>query len=501
MKNKQIQNKAEAQQKAEKKKHGESTANQDEERTIAKVNKVSGIRKREIHPALDFTEDNAFVGQEVKDALGTARNQFIIRDDGAKIPCKIPNLNEANIRLIHQECSYYPKWSENSIDDFVNGKIRSLAPLDLFNKVKTHLQKYMQFMNDGYYSYLAVWTIGTYFYPMFNSYPYVYLNGPSQSGKTKLLTLCSILSFNGQNSLHMNAAPVFRMVDNSRCCLFIDEREELNEKSCNTELRTMLLGGYKKCGTVTRMEKDSQGNFKPKSFTAYSPKMLANIAGIDSVLESRCVTLYMRKGSKKDVINKEVLEDNPLLGQTRDLAFIFMMNNWKAVRSEYFSYTAEDGISARELELWKPIFALAKHIGSNVLEEMQSLAKEVSEERRTNSAEEHENVLLKSLLSVVTKTDYYSLKEIKDEFATRVESGNWLTEQYIGSLLRRFGFRNRRRKSTGYVYLIESEKVKTLAKVYDVAIDPELEVSVNSESSEPLSENSITTSHQGENVK
>jgi len=80
----------------------------------------------------------------------------------------------------------------------------------------------MELQDEKLYDFLTLWNIGTYFFPLFNSYPYVYVGGIKDSGKTKLLTLCSCIAFNSIFSGNMSQAVLYRLIQDARCCLFID---------------------------------------------------------------------------------------------------------------------------------------------------------------------------------------------------------------------------------------------------------------------------------------
>lgn len=74
----------------------------------------------------------------------------------------------------------------------------------------------------------------------------------------------------------------------------IDETEKLSRPDRALEFRSILLGGYKKGEKVYRTEKLRDGTFQPEAFEVYGPKALANIGGIEDVLEDRCHTVILR---------------------------------------------------------------------------------------------------------------------------------------------------------------------------------------------------------------
>jgi len=233
--------------------------------------------------------------------------------------------------------------------------------------------------------------------------------------------------------------------------------------------RNILLSGYRKGLRTYRNRRTSDGNFIPESFEVYGPKMLANIEGLEGVLESRCISIVMQRGLNTGITNREVDVTGPEWQELRDLIYPFLLTNWQEVKAIYDAFNNETELTNRNWELWKPIIALAKFFdgenSSTLYEEMVALASEMAEERRRISfSTSPENVIVEVLCSIVTQDGYYSLRDIKaavlDSFP---DWEHWISERHIGGLLRRLGFSSFRRIRIGYEYFL------TLAEVQDCA--------------------------------
>ena len=423
-----------------------------------------------LHPSIAFKE-HAYVG-----AQGNARNgnrDILLRDDGQVITCSPITLFQYGITLQPSRCFHYHRLSDDCITAFTSRTATIMEPNQLFQEVKTQFLTYLDLNNQRFYDFLTLWVIGTYYHQLFNSYPYVYMNGPTNSGKSKTLELCSCIAFNGRLSLHTNPVGIFRMIDESRCTLLLDELEHLTGRMRNQQFRTMLLGGYRKGGYVQRMIRSNElGDYEPRDYETYSPKMLANITGMDNVLEQRCITLLTIRSVNPTITRTAVEFDNPAFQGIRDSQFLYMMNNWRVIRQAYRETESVEGIIGRNWELWQPILALATHFGgTEIRDSMITLALECIAERSMDDVDSHERLLLEVLISLVTEDNYYRLAAVKEEFASHLENSSWLSEQYVGRLLRRFGFVVRRRRNYGYEYFIEEERVSLLSQNYGVA-DP-----------------------------
>jgi len=96
---------------------------------------------------------------------------------------------------------------------------------------------------------------------------------------------------------------------------------------------------------------------------------------------------------------------------------------------------------------------------------MLELAIENAKQRHTeNITETGEAILVQILLRMVKGDNYYKVKNIKERMLGEFDDEQkWLTSRWVGSALRRLGFKEKRRVGTGYEYLLHVDDVKDLA--------------------------------------
>jgi hypothetical protein len=433
---------------------------------------------KRLHPALDFTTENVYIGQKMR--MLRKERYYIISDQGDLIPTTPEDiLDRYHIVLSHPPYRYSEiRWSTENIKRFSKLKRApteepiALKKEKLLNLIREQFKQYIEFTDKRYYTFFSLWTIGTYCFPLFNTYPYVHLVGLMQSGKSKLLSLCSCLSFNAIHSADMTSAVIYRIVELNRCSLFIDEAEALSKKNIEIGTRKLLLSGYKKGGQALRNERDPNGNFVPRRYEVYGPKMMANIEGLEEVLASRCITIMMQRGSNNEIINSEVNVAENVWQEIRDNIYPFIMVNWREIKQHYIDFQNDTKIASRELELWKPILTLAQFFGNEVFEEMKAFAIEKSVEKNRDSVTD-EQVLLETLLVITGSSGYYSLRKIRDVMADRLDSGSWLDHRKVARLLKAFGFNKTRRMSHGTEFWLEAGKVNGIARRFGVSVDSE----------------------------
>lgn len=191
-------------------------------------------------------------------------------------------------------------------------------PVEVFEKLIEILKKYIEFDDPRYYVLVAAWIIGTYFHKRFSCFPYLFINAVKRSGKTKLLTVLSLLTYNAVFSANMSTSSLFRLTQSAGATTLADEQEDMNDPERKADFRSLFNAGYKRGTVVYRTEKGPNDTYVPTPYDPYSPKGLANINGLEDVLEDRCISLTMKRGRNRKVINRDVPLDDVVWEEMRD---------------------------------------------------------------------------------------------------------------------------------------------------------------------------------------
>ncbi len=450
-----------------------------------------------VHPALGTVNGTAYIGVwyvcQVKGEKKTTIKDllFLVTSDRRKILANDAMLNGMGWRLQYRPTRFKNRWSLDSVEAYLNGA--DVDPISVFNAVVEAWQKYLEFTDDRDYIYHALWDTGTYFHFLFSAYPYAYHGGSTETGKSKAERLSSLIAFNAILSNNMSTSSIFRLIQNARSTLLLDETEKLSTRKMDTrvqEFRSILLSGYQRGGqAVYRVEKDKDTEAQNTvPFEVYGPKRLANIEGLEDVVGNRCkVTIHRR--SINDAITKidpdvESEEWATLRGQ---LCILFLQY-WKEVKAIYDTLNPSEleGLDGREFELWRPIIALAQFFDSHDVDEkgtsvtrslhslsspsslnavMVKLAQDTAKQSTVeNLTETGESIMLQVLLGMVQGDDYVSVKGIRDKVVAQFdEQAPWITTRWVGNTLKRLGFKDKRRVGTGYQYKLNIESVRDVA--------------------------------------
>ncbi|KKK86046.1 hypothetical protein LCGC14_2767140, partial [marine sediment metagenome] len=186
-------------------------------------------------------------------------------------------MDDAEFKLLEKSESDVAKQKED-----IKEKLK-----EYYYTIKDFLKQYCD-MKDEYYVIIPLWILGTYFQSHFPSYPYLYFNAMKSSGKTRTMGLIISLSKEGQMLNSLTEAVLFRTTGT----LGIDEFEGVERKG-KEGLRELLNSAYKKGVSVKRVKKiksDKGEEQVIEEFDVYRPIVMANIWGMENVLEDRCIS-------------------------------------------------------------------------------------------------------------------------------------------------------------------------------------------------------------------
>jgi hypothetical protein len=169
-------------------------------------------------------------------------------------------------------------------------------PAELFKRLCEQLAYFLDLPSTvaaGTTAMLALWVMLTYIFQAWGSVPYLFVGGPTNSGKTRLFEILSRLVRRVLSSSNLTAPALFRTLNDRGGTLLFDEAERLKQPTPDVqEVLSMLLAGYKRGGQATRLEAVGD-SFRTVSFDVFGPKALACITGLPSALASRCITIMM----------------------------------------------------------------------------------------------------------------------------------------------------------------------------------------------------------------
>lgn len=246
-------------------------------------------------------------------------------------------LTSADVKLFGKPISTLPtgyggyKWSRRSIQAFLAGKVYygdqpgRVSYFNTFFKIKEQLKYYME-LEEEEYTVLALWVMHTYYVQLFGTSPILFLNAIKGSGKSKLQQILSYMVFNGMYCVEPSDASIFRVAHHDKATILIDEVERIREDT-KAGLRVLLNGRYHKGMVVTRVEPaGAEKKLTVNKYGLFGATSLANINGIDNVLEDRCITLILKRALNAGKANTEPEPAEKAWQEIRDDQYCLMLN-------------------------------------------------------------------------------------------------------------------------------------------------------------------------------
>ena len=426
-------------------------------------------------PALDFIDDVVYVTMTLYKNVDKEFYQvpYVITSKKECFPLNKDELYKR--KLIYSGETYLPenRWKPESIQKYLADEEVEINAYQIFNEIKELYKYYLDFEEPALYDFFSIWCIGTYFHPLFSSFPYVLLNGGKETGKSKTLKLTSMFAFNSEFTASLSTASTFRIIEANRSSLMIDELENINSGD-NPEFRSVILSGYENGASVIRCGDHTSG-FEIQRFKSYSPKVFANIGGVEDVLGSRLIYVTTSRSGNKDISEREIYLLDPKFQEVRNNLYLLLMKYHKEIKEIYLYIHNEMSFTGREWQLWKPIFSIATFLDSiagvdEVFRTMFDLATKKYDEKSQIGEDEMEHIVISGLMELVEDEKEIQSTELFDYFKERNPDKMFeLTQTKFGGILRRLNCFTKKRMLVGKNYYTFSRvKLEDLAKRYHI---------------------------------
>lgn len=426
---------------------------------------------KEFNPCLDFVDEVCYVSipRTYKSEIPTKRGKGTqLRVVYEELPFVVTSeregflLSEAeaeNRKLYYRTVPSLmsKRWTDKAIKDFTSGKSPKIDPKDLFERTRERFDYYLDWPNDFYYDFFALYVTSTYFFPLFPHQPIIFLTGETGSGKSKAIDVIEQMAFNTIKSAHISDASIYRLVESNRPTLLLDESERLMYEEQNLMLINLLLASTGTGAKVYRMEKDTLGNQVPKAFETKSPKVVANIKGIKTeALLSRCIRFDFVPFKDETKGNRDPDANDKEMEKIRHDHYLLLLTRWKEIKKTFDTLPPVASLSGRPLKLWSPILTMAQFFENHgvvgLFQRTVDFATKAAEDyAREVGTESFAGKLLVSLKELSENKgegeQFYPTSEIISVVGGKYdEQPDWLKPAYVSKRMRSLGFGTSTRK-------------------------------------------------------
>ncbi len=331
------------------------------------------------------------------------------------------------------------------------------APLgtdySLVEQVGQYLTDFVRFCDPMYELVLALFVILTHcWFECFDCAPHVVItSGTKRSAKTTLMELMSFASARAINISSITVAALYHEITNNNPVLYIDEAEKYNSEK--SEYRPIINGGYRRGQFVIR----NIGGVNVHS-TNFCPKVFCLIGDVYDTLRDRTITIVMRRGkAPREYIYTEAASEGEELSTRLRSA---IQPRHQIIKDTYVNYSRKYNtlsfLTARDREIWKPLFTLCQLLCPSRIPELERSAVDIAgyktqdirrfsgklaaEEKEADDVEYGEMLLrdmlglMKGRHNMATSELVHALRALRTS-PWRVYRGSGLTDDRAGAML------------------------------------------------------------------
>jgi hypothetical protein len=348
----------------------------------------------------------------------------------------------------------------------------------LWNTIRKFLYEHIDFYDDLLYDVATGWTFASYHAERWTSVPYLFMYGPHDSGKTRVLDCLNSLCYRSLMMATITGPALFRGIEKWHPTLLLDETGKYNAEA-EAEIRSILNAGYRKGQFAARCEGE---NHEIKLFDVFGFKAMADIKDLNQTLRSRCIVINMYQASRKvrfTLNRKEAtrLRTQLLMSRLEEYEAIERIEELEGLDKAPKALCFADG---RFVEKYYPLYMVSNEGRTQILEyarkthQLQQFAEETSIEAQVTEA-------VANCLELV-KNGVVRAMDIRTEFnKDRNDKEQWKTRQ-VSSIVKRLGFHNKRAWDGNAGYIWNEETLQRNLRRYSLT-DPSPEPSSPSNAS------------------
>jgi hypothetical protein len=340
------------------------------------------------------------------------------------------------------------RWKTGDLLRFLDGHSNPPVPLRLFMRIRKIYESFVEFDQDRHYDIAALFIMFSYMFRIFNVTGYIHFHGTAQSGKSQNLSILRALAFNCVWSSSMTPAAIFRQVAGNPGTLCIDEAENFDGEK-GSEIRSILLGGYKAGNQTFRAERKGETFFN-KRFESFGPKALASINPLDPTFGSRSVVVSMKPATRRIATFPYDAEE---WSDVRDQLYLWSMYHTSHVAKRLKEWESEKRhrleLYNRQWEVAQQFIVLADYIGGDGLADpiIDFFYDYYTKQAEANEVLDRPRMVLKILPRVLANAqassdNFYHLKDILEMIVsyTDEDQREWQKSRGVQKILDAIGF-------------------------------------------------------------
>lgn len=317
---------------------------------------------------------------------------------------------------------------------------------DLAKKVRGFIHRYFD-CSPLFESVAVLYVLHTWVYEQFQAVPYLRFLGLPGSGKTRGTEVIGALCYRPLVMAGSTTpAPMFRMIEAIGGTMLIDEAD-FAQSQIGSEIIKVLNCGYQRNLPVTRMEKNDKGEFVPRVYEVFGPKIINGRRLFkDSATESRCLPYTPHLTGRKDIPTQLPPEFEQEVREIQNMALGWRMAN---LDSFNVSQIGVPELRGRAQQIVMPLVSIANAMsagqGKKYQADLVEFCKNLEQQAQVDRRETVEGQLVSAFVSWdgAAPPTCKDLCDIVRGENNDPNENRWLTPKRSSSLLRSMGFETR----------------------------------------------------------
>lgn len=249
----------------------------------------------------------------------------------------------------------------------------------LIGTIEEYLRAYLSFSDNRYYLPLALYAVLEHCWDeCFDVVPYLSVGAAVKgAAKTRVLELLSYLGGEERTVLVDGSITVAALYIEiaAKKVILIDEAEQLQNP--HSPLRPILNGGYRRGQSMIR-----KIGGENRRFPNFGPKVFAQIGDVYDSLRDRYITVEMQRrvsGGSTESVPQVVNEQGAKIAAEIAQAVRQRMDEIRcAYRNYHVLYPSLGFLPDRDMEIWRPLFALCQVFAPARIPELERSAIDVA---------------------------------------------------------------------------------------------------------------------------
>lgn len=337
---------------------------------------------------------------------------------------------------------------------------------ELVGQIQAYIHRYVD-LDPKFERIASYYVLFTWLYDSFNELPYLRVRGDYGSGKTRFLlvvgSLCYKTAFASGAS---TVSPIFHILDAFRGTLVIDEGD-FRWSDDKADIVKILNNGNVRGLPVLRTEVSRSGEFNPRAFQVFGPKLVAT-RGLydDRALESRFITEETgNRALREDIpINlPDAYKEEALHLRNKLLQYRFRNHGRKSAIKAFVDPTLEPRLN----QIFVPLLSVVSDAA--IRTELRAFARERHREIVADRGMDTEAQVLEIIRDLERQQSKLTVGEVTATFTARYgrEYERPITNKWIGFIIRRkLNIRTQKSHGVFTIPLGEQERLQRLYARY-----------------------------------